>query len=785
MIFIFGSPENALSVHLYSKFKANNEIKPVRNKAPGISFEILTDKKSGLKVVGFSNVVNFLAQNQPNNSTHDFYCWLTTSFNLSNTLHQRIAGSRIGESSIYDFYLYSKLFFSLKNGATIPENLQEFYSSQDKALAAEVQKFISINFEEPKAQATKKDEISKTQNNKESGKNQQKTTATDKKPVAEKKVQAPKKKEEVPQEYLDLVNSQRIVRLNQDIILPVEGKRNILVTSALPYVNNVPHLGNLIGAVLSADVFSRYSRLRGYNTIYICGTDEYGTATQTKAILEGKTPQEICDFYHKIHAKIYEDFQIDFNHFGRTSTEKHSEIVQMLFKQVKDQGYFQKQTIKQFYCEVDKMALADRFIVGTCPHCGYEEAKGDQCDKCGKLLNPEDLIKPRCSICSTAPIIIDSDHYFLNLKTLTGKIENFIDTASVKGSWTENSISISKSWLERGLEPRCMTRDLDWGVKVPEEGFEKKVFYVWFDAPIGYPSITANYTSDWQKWWCNPENVDLYQFMGKDNVPFHTVLFPATLLGTNNPWTLIHHISTTEYLNYESGKFSKSSNRGIFGDHVAQMPYPVCSWRYYLLSNRPEQADSVFNWDDFKSKINEELLPKPANLVQRVLKYIYSKMDKQIPVASFDELKEGDLQFLEKVKLQIKKYCDSFEITKMRKALKIVMEISADCNKFMQDEQVWDSNVDENRRRIVLALMANCIRIVSCLFEPFMPDFSAKVYFFLGLTRSLADETLLETLLTVDSKEYINLIPHGLTMNLPVPIVQKIEDVTEFRKKFQ
>ena len=215
------------------------------------------------------------------------------------------------------------------------------------------------------------------------------------------------------------------------------------------------------------------------------------------------------------------------------------------------------------------------------------------------------------------------------------------------------------------------------------------------------------------------------------------------------------------------------------------MPFPVCSWRYYLLSNRPEQADSVFNWDDFKSKINEELLPKPANLVQRVLKYIYSKLDKKIPSATIDELKESDIHFLEKVKSQIKKYCDCFEVTKMRKALKIVMEISADCNKFMQDESIWDNNVDENRRRIVLVLMANCIRIVSCLFEPFMPDFSAKVYFFLGMTRTIADETLLERLLSVDSKEYINLIPQGLTMNLPIPIVQKIEDITEFRKKFQ
>jgi methionyl-tRNA synthetase len=271
----------------------------------------------------------------------------------------------------------------------------------------------------------------------------------------------------------------------------------------------------------------------------------------------------------------------------------------------------------------------------------------------------------------------------LDLTTLSGKIENFIETASVKGSWTDNSISISKSWLEKGLEPRCMTRDLDWGVNVPEEGFEKKVLYVWFDAPIGYPSITANYTDEWRQWWNNPDNVDLYQFMGKDNVPFHTVLFPATLLGTGKPWTLIHHISTTEYLNYESGKFSKSSNRGIFGTHVEELPFPIACWRYYLLSNRPEQADSIFNWDDFKSKVNEELLTKPGNLVQRVLKFIYARMDKKVPVAKIEELQEVDIELLTNIKTKIQEYCDDFEVTKMRRALKTVMSICADCNKFM------------------------------------------------------------------------------------------------------
>lgn len=272
--------------------------------------------------------------------------------------------------------------------------------------------------------------------------------------------------------------------------------------------------------------------------------------------------------------------------------------------------------------------------------------------------------------------------------------------------------------------------------------------------------------------------------MGKDNVPFHTVLFPATLLGSGKPWTLLHHISTTEYLNYESGKFSKSSNRGIFGTHVEELPYPIACWRYYLLSNRPEQADSVFNWDDFKSKINEELLTKPGNLVQRVLKFIYARMDKKTPVAKVEELQEAEIELLKSIKLKIEDYCNDFEVTKMRRALKTVMSICADCNKFMQDQAIWSSK-DANRKRVVLAVMANCIRIVACLFEPFMPDFSAKVYFFLGMERTKADEVMLETLLKTDPKDFIHLIPTGLTMNLPIPIITKIEDITEYRERFK
>lgn len=469
---------------------------------------------------------------------------------------------------------------------------------------------------------------------------QPKAAATQGKPTGEEGTKKKEKvKEEIPEEYKKQVFSQKIVRIDKEkVVLPKEGETNILVTSALPYVNNVPHLGNLIGAVLSADVFARYSRLKGNNTIYICGTDMYGTATEFKAISEKKHPREVVDYYNTIHEEIYKNFEIDFDHFCGTATPKHTEIVQDIFLKNLEHGFFTKVGSDQFFSKKYNIGLADRFITGKCPFCGYEDAKGDQCDKCGKLTEPENLIDPKCTLSGEPPEKKHTEHYYLDLVALEDKIKEFQEKKSEEGKWTSNSISISNGWIKSGLQPRCMTRDLTWGVSVPVEGMQQKVFYVWFDAPIGYISITANYTDEWAQWWKNPKNVKLFQFMGKDNVPFHTVLFPATLLGTGEDWTMLHHISTTEYLNYETGKFSKSSNRGVFGDHVQQLPFLITCWRYYLLANRPEAADSLFQWNDFKAKINEELLPNPGNLCNRVLKFVYTKYDKKLPGAKPEEL---------------------------------------------------------------------------------------------------------------------------------------------------
>ena len=302
-----------------------------------------------------------------------------------------------------------------------------------------------------------------------------------------------------------------------------------LITSALPYVNNVPHLGNLI-QVLSADVFARFCRLRGYETLYVCGTDEYGTATETKALEEGVTPRELCDRFHAIHRDIYSWFGISFDKFGRTSTPRQTEIVQSIFKDLDAAGYVKSQTIEQLYCEHCGRFLADRYVRGTCPSCGYDGARGDQCENCGKLLDPTELKEPKCSTCGATPRLKSTTHLYIDLPAIKPRLEEWMKKASVEGFWANNAVQMTQAWIRDGLHERAITRDLKWGIPVPKVGYEDKVFYVWFDAPIGYISITAcagdEKGFDWKYWWQRPDEVELFQFIGKDNIPFHTVIFP-------------------------------------------------------------------------------------------------------------------------------------------------------------------------------------------------------------------------------------------------------------------
>ncbi|KAI8093160.1 tRNA synthetases class I (M)-domain-containing protein [Halteromyces radiatus] len=513
-------------------------------------------------------------------------------------------------------------------------------------------------------------------------------------------------------------------------VTPVEGERNILITSALPYVNNIPHLGNIVGSTLSADVYARYCRLRGYNTLYICGTDEYGTATETKALEEGVSCQALCDKYNAVHTSVYKWFDLSFDKFGRTTTEKQTQITQDIFKKVNDNGYVIQDSMTQLFCEQCQRFLADRYVEGICPNCQYVDARGDQCDACGRLLNATELIQPRCKLDGNSPVTKDSRHLFLDLGKLQDGIEEFNNRSNVEGKWSANGINITGSWLKEGLRPRCITRDLKWGTSVPLEGFENKVFYVWFDACIGYPSITANYTDDWEKWWKNPKNVHLYQFMGKDNVPFHSVIFPGTQLATKEDWTMVHHISTTEYLNYEGGKFSKSRNVGVFGTNAEETGIPPSVWRYYLLSGRPETNDSMFTWNEFITKNNAELLNNLGNFVNRAIKFVLAKYDGVLPAATETPLNgELEVKLVKDVNELLAQYVDQLEQVKLRAGLATAMAISARGNQYLQESNLSNGLYNDQRPQCnaVVTTALNLIYILSSLIYPYMPATSDSI----------------------------------------------------------
>ncbi|CAL2241031.1 unnamed protein product [Prunus armeniaca] len=575
--------------------------------------------------------------------------------------------------------------------------------------------------------------------------------------------------------------------------LPIPGKRNILITSALPYVNNVPHLGNIIGCVLSADVFARYCRLRGYNTVYVCGTDEYGTATETKAMEEKCSPQQICDKYHAIHREVYKWFNISFDKFGRTSAPQQTEVCQAIFKKLLDNEWLSENTMQQLYCDTCKRFLADRLVEGTCPTqgCDYASARGDQCENCGKLLNPTELKDPKCKVCKTTPRIRDTNHLFLELPLLKDKLEEYINKTSVVGSWSQNAIQATNAWLKEGLKQRCITRDLKWGVPVPHDNFKEKVFYVWFDAPIGYVSITKCYTDEWEKWWKNPENVELYQFMGKDNVPFHTVMFPSTLLGTGENWTLMKTISVTEYLNYEAGKFSKSKGIGVFGNDAKDTNIPVEVWRYYLLTNRPEVSDTLFTWADLQAKLNSELLNNLGNFINRVLSFVakpsgqgYGSIIPDAPRAESDLLTE---KLAEKVGKYVEQYIEAMEKVKLKQGLKTAMSISSEGNAYLQESQFWKLyKEDQPRCAVVIRTSVGLVHLLACLLEPFMPSFSLEVFKQLNLPPE-KDISLCDDKGDIDrARQPWEIVPVGHKIGKPEPLFKELKDeeVESLRKKF-
>ncbi|CAA0809842.1 Probable methionine--tRNA ligase [Striga hermonthica] len=573
--------------------------------------------------------------------------------------------------------------------------------------------------------------------------------------------------------------------------LPIQGKRNILITSALPYVNNVPHLGNIIGCVLSADVFARFCRLRGYNALYICGTDEYGTTSECKAKEENCTPREICDKYHEIHKQVYDWFGISFDMFGRTSTPQHTELCHTIFKRLWENNGIYEGTEKHLFCETCQGSLADRLVEGTCPTegCNNDSTCGDQCDNCGKTYrNSIELKEPRCKTCQNTPVIREGEQLFLDLPKLEHKLRVHFDKMKVDGIWSQNAINITQAWFNEGLESRSICRDLKWGVTVPHENYKDKVLYVWFDAPIGYISITSCYTPEWEKWWKNPENVELFQFMGKDNVSFHTVLFPSALLGTGERWTLVNSISATEFLNYGSEKFSKSKGIGVAGNDVKDTKIPVEVWRYYLLSNRPEVSDTMFKWEDLQAKLNNELLSNLGNFINRVLSFIAKPPGKGfaciIPDAPDAESHPMTKELSEIVGQCVEQYIEVMEEVKLKQGLKIAMGLSTKGNAYLQRCQFWKLyKEDKPSCSIVMRTAVGLVHILACLLEPFIPSFSAEVFKQLNMPRahiSLSDGNV------AWARRPWEIVPAGHKIGDPKPLFEELksERVVALREKY-
>jgi len=567
---------------------------------------------------------------------------------------------------------------------------------------------------------------------------------------------------------------------------PNNSRRNILITSALPYVNNSPHLGTIIGCVLSADVYARFCWLRGYNALYICGSDQYGTASENKALEEGMPVKELCAKYHAIHEEVYKWFDIAFDAFGKTSTDEQTKITTEIFTDLKANGYTSEATTKQLFCEQDQRFLSDRFVEGECPICKYTAARGDQCDSCSATYDAIELIDPKCKMCSATPIIKESTHIFLNLETIQSRLALWIKESIASGHWSTSAETITNGWLNKGLHSRSITRDLKWGTPVPDPNFADKVFYVWFDAPIGYISITAKaFPDQWEAWWKNPKEVEYVQFMAKDNVPFHSTMFPATLLGTTNneiksKWTLVNSIASTEYLMYENGaKFSKSRSVGIFGVDIPSTKIPVEVWRYYLLATRPEGSDSEFSWNEFQIRNNSDLVNKLGNFINRIIKFTISAIKGIIPPIS--DINEYDSKFINIVNELTREYVSDLETIHIRSGLTRVMSIAAAGNKYLQDTKPWElSKTDPARMMAIIAVSLRVVYHIATLIHPYMPTTAAAI-----LKQLSATNTLL--LAPLNSNVWdLNTLPAGETIGEPFPLFNHISDdtITKLRKRF-
>ncbi|MBB5723100.1 methionyl-tRNA synthetase [Loktanella ponticola] len=551
-----------------------------------------------------------------------------------------------------------------------------------------------------------------------------------------------------------------------------------LITSAIPYINGIKHLGNLVGSQLPADLFARYLRSRGHEVLFLCATDEHGTPAELAAAKAGKPVAEYCTEMHDVQANIADGFRLSFDHFGRSSSPQNHALTQAFAGRLAEMGLIREVIEEQVFSVADGRFLPDRYIEGTCPNCGFDSARGDQCDNCTKQLDPTDLINAHSTISGSTDLEVrTTKHLYLRQSELKGALADWIES---KNDWPILTTSIAKKWLNDGdgLQDRGITRDLDWGIPVKNgtedwPGMEGKVFYVWFDAPIEYIASAQEWVdegkgTDWESWWRTDKGADdvtYTQFMGKDNVPFHTLSFPATIMGTQEPWKLVDYIKSFNYLNYDGGQFSTSRGRGVFMDQALEL-LPSDYWRWWLLSHAPETSDAEFTWEQFQTDTNKDLADVLGNFVSRITKFCRSKFSEAVPEGvPFGASEEQLIADLTTRVAAFEGYMDAIEVRKAAAELRSIWVLG---NEYLQANAPWTTfKTDPDTAAMQVRAGLNLIRIYAILSAPFIPDASATM---------LAAMKTEDTAWPTDMKTALNALPSGHAFEVPENLFRKITD---------
>ncbi|MGW6905908.1 methionine--tRNA ligase [Streptomyces sp. NPDC054940] len=562
-----------------------------------------------------------------------------------------------------------------------------------------------------------------------------------------------------------------------------------LITSALPYINGIKHLGNMVGSMLPADVYSRYLRQRGHDVLYICATDEHGTPAELAAKEQGLPVADFCAQAHDAQKAVYDGFALAFDYFGRSSSPQNVEITQHFARKLHENGFIEERAIRQVYSPTDGRFLPDRYVEGTCPHCGYDKARGDQCENCTRVLDPTDLIDPRSAISGSTDLEVrETKHLFLLQSKLQSEVMEWV--ARHDGVWPHLASSIAHKWLTEGLHDRAITRDLDWGVPVPADTWpelaaEGKVFYVWFDAPIEYIGATKEWsdldpsTRDWKSWWYDVDNDVRYtEFMAKDNVPFHTVMFPATELGIREPWKKVDFVKAFNWLTYYGGKFSTSQKRGVFTDQALEI-LPADYWRYFLIANAPESDDSSFTWEHFTATVNKDLADTLGNFVNRVLSFSRKRFGDDVPAGG--EPGEAEAKLGEEIARLLAEYEEHMEALQFRKAAAALRALWSAGNSYLEEKAPWlEIKTDKDGAALTLRTAMNLIHLYAVVSEPFIPS-TAKT-----MREAFALKADTASWVSPDEAKSLTAVPAGTPFTVPPVLFAKLtdEDLETYKERF-